>query len=675
MSNPGASAAGPEVFAKLIPTNPKFKQITVTATTVNLAGGITKKVAEIHIGRKPEYPPECRFDDKRISSLHCTLSVDGTVLQVTDRSTNGVFVNGTRVDKKDSKSLLNGDLFSLVIPNAQHKFADVLPCYRVELAASDSQENPTQITQEAAADAEDTTTPLGDEVEEAAKSVVSSSPSADSKNGNTTTTTTAVVESTSRSKRKRDDQSQSQEQTSDEPPSKLAKTSNSSTAKETATEETVSAIAIPSALAPPLPTSSDASNAPAENEKEKEDAPPSTEGTASTSSDQKPPKTALNDQWEKLKAAYNFTDSLEDSADAHDDPLKANLTCGICSEIFYKPVSCLPCLHNFCAPCYSQWMKQSNTCPQCRQPVTEIRRNHAFVSLVESYLEQHPNRKHTEEEIKELEERNTIREESLRIKGRHRNSDDEYDDDTTGSEDSDDDLPIASRRGGMYVFPPQCRECRAPNSIDGFRCAAGQVHVRCSGCFEMMPDRPTCGRPQKCLLCNQHFCDQYWGCRAPNNQGALRALNTHRMAAIPPGCFGGNTVEREILLNYMNAKGLTVQNVFDTVCSKIESGEYKTNNVPTMHQVQHNHLCCNTCAMLIFAVLLYNYRLSIPKDQLPPEVTSRANCWYGKECRTQKHNVQHCRKLNHICEQRARNAPAAPSAGSGPSTSDVSSSL
>lgn len=31
-------------------------------------------------------------------------------------------------------------------------------------------------------------------------------------------------------------------------------------------------------------------------------------------------------------------------------------------------------------------------------------------------------------------------------------------------------------------------------------------------------------------------------------------------------------------------------------------------------------------------------------------MTQRSNCWYGKDCNTQTHNLIHAKKLNHICD-------------------------
>lgn len=34
------------------------------------------------------------------------------------------------------------------------------------------------------------------------------------------------------------------------------------------------------------------------------------------------------------------------------------LICSICREVLYNPVSLVPCLHNFCAGCYSGWSRK-----------------------------------------------------------------------------------------------------------------------------------------------------------------------------------------------------------------------------------------------------------------------------------------------------------------------------
>ena len=52
-----------------------------------------------------------------------------------------------------------------------------------------------------------------------------------------------------------------------------------------------------------------------------------------------------------------------------------HLNCGVCLEIMHHPVSLIPCFHNFCGGCYSEWLKGNKDCPMCRVNVKQISRN------------------------------------------------------------------------------------------------------------------------------------------------------------------------------------------------------------------------------------------------------------------------------------------------------------
>ena len=50
-------------------------------------------------------------------------------------------------------------------------------------------------------------------------------------------------------------------------------------------------------------------------------------------------------------------------------PVKAELTCNICLEMFIKPIT-LPCGHSFCCACIKATMVRCSTdCPQCRKAI------------------------------------------------------------------------------------------------------------------------------------------------------------------------------------------------------------------------------------------------------------------------------------------------------------------
>lgn len=65
----------------------------------------------------------------------------------------------------------------------------------------------------------------------------------------------------------------------------------------------------------------------------------------------------------------------------------------MCSVPSYS-ASLQPCMHTFCAACYSGWMERSSLCPTCRCPVERICKNHILNNLVEAYLIQHPGQLH-----------------------------------------------------------------------------------------------------------------------------------------------------------------------------------------------------------------------------------------------------------------------------------------
>ncbi|TGZ81941.1 hypothetical protein EX30DRAFT_371142 [Ascodesmis nigricans] len=83
-----------------------------------------------------------------------------------------------------------------------------------------------------------------------------------------------------------------------------------------------------------------------------------------------------------------------------DSVLEQQLTCSICTEILFDPVTYLDCLHTNCGSCSRSWFnaRPTATCPQCRQPIRDVRANAAITSLLEDFLERFPERKRSEQE-------------------------------------------------------------------------------------------------------------------------------------------------------------------------------------------------------------------------------------------------------------------------------------
>lgn len=80
---------------------------------------------------------------------------------------------------------------------------------------------------------------------------------------------------------------------------------------------------------------------------------------------------------EEDKAAVSKDETAapkKNDEEEEEDAVATNLTCAICREIMHDCLSLLPCLHNFCAGCYSQWSAQESSCPECRVQVQKVQR-------------------------------------------------------------------------------------------------------------------------------------------------------------------------------------------------------------------------------------------------------------------------------------------------------------
>jgi len=61
--------------------------------------------------------------------------------------------------------------------------------------------------------------------------------------------------------------------------------------------------------------------------------------------------------------------------------------CGICYQLMYQAVSLMPCLHNYCGGCFSDWIKRGNKdCPNCRDAIIMVKKNANLNSIIDSYL-------------------------------------------------------------------------------------------------------------------------------------------------------------------------------------------------------------------------------------------------------------------------------------------------
>lgn len=85
------------------------------------------------------------------------------------------------------------------------------------------------------------------------------------------------------------------------------------------------------------------------------------------------------------------------------------VVCPICMQSIYKCVALMPCFHNFCMSCYSEWMARKDECPVCRTNVTAVMKNHAMDAVIEAFLEAFPERRRTTAEMRDMDARDRLR--------------------------------------------------------------------------------------------------------------------------------------------------------------------------------------------------------------------------------------------------------------------------
>uniref|UniRef100_A0A8C6XYI5 E3 ubiquitin-protein ligase CHFR n=1 Tax=Naja naja TaxID=35670 RepID=A0A8C6XYI5_NAJNA len=334
------------------------------------------------------------------------------------------------------------------------------------------------------------------------------------------------------------------------------------------------------------------------------------------------------------------------SATMKTDKMGESLSCIICQELLHDCVSLQPCMHTFCAACYSEWMERSSLCPTCRCPVERICKNHILNNLVEAYLIQHPDKCRSEEDIRSMDARNKITQDMLQPKVQRCCSDEEgssedlLDLSDVDSESSDISQPyVLCRQCPGYhqqtvlplTFPDQEKNTAPgqvpgdspstssnfPTAVQEYVCPAEGSHIFCTCCFQPMPDRrverehnPNIA-PQQCTICLQAFCHMYWGCVRVSCLGCLAPFCELNLGdRCLDGILNSNNYESDILKEYLQTRGMTWKDMLNESLLALQKGTFI----------------------------------------LPESIASRPDCYWGRNCRTQV-KAHHAMKFNHICEQ------------------------
>ena len=113
---------------------------------------------------------------------------------------------------------------------------------------------------------------------------------------------------------------------------------------------------------------------------------------------------------------------------------------------------------------------------------------------------------------------------------------------------------------------------------------------------------------------------------------------------LPNTCLNGilgNAYESNILKEYIDRKGWSITDFIGTISDLLDSGTLSVSS----HGVTLTTatVICFKCANDVLKKLAYDYRKTIPNDELPVSATSRIDCYWGRECRTQFTNPAHAK--------------------------------
>lgn len=321
--------------------------------------------------------------------------------------------------------------------------------------------------------------------------------------------------------------------------------------------------------------------------------------------------------------------------------------CCICLNIWHDVVTIAPCLHNFCNGCFSEWLRRSQEkhsrvlCPQCRGVVQFVGRNHFLHNIAEDILEADSSLKRSDEEVALLDSYASIRSNLVIRSGKNRPWKRAR---SPVDEESDEiDLPC-----------PQCG-----TELGGFRCNQNTVHLQCHACGGMMPSRTDTNVPQHCLGCDRAFCSAYWHVQRLTRSDfhpicspeTFKPISDRTVSRIPDAAHEKNRHEQDITERCITQMGRTLLDVISEWIAKLNNREIDRTRMPLNHaeMITGGTHICNDCYDKLVSFLLYWFRISVPKYLLPPDATTRQDCWYGYGCRTQHHNEEHARKRNHVC--------------------------
>jgi len=363
-----------------------------------------------------------------------------------------------------------------------------------------------------------------------------------------------------------------------------------------------------------------------------------------------PNKRKAEEEIKKAEIAKDIATEIEKKTKM-DEELGEEMQCSICIDYIYQCVTLIPCLHNFCASCYSDWMEKSKECPSCRDGVLEARRNPNINNIIDKYLTSHQDKKRSKEEYEMMDKRNKFTADKIQISVSGKAGDDKKKTRAPSESESEEDEEEEQK----------CPECTTARPGDKYKCKPGAHHLMCVNCFKPFPDRKATHK-QQCVICTQDFCNLYFKCGGSARGNRLEELKNHNvLPVIPDDFYRGNKYEVQVVRDHLFKKKMNAKELFQYLLKEYldkNKFKYKVNrsiliNAPQINleiAMNSGSPVCLKCFPQVWFQMVFRYRIDI-KPELPPEWKNRAPCWYGINCKTMIHNDDHARKLDHAIEQ------------------------
>ncbi|KAM0347126.1 hypothetical protein ACHAPU_005065 [Fusarium lateritium] len=165
--------------------------------------------------------------------------------------------------------------------------------------------------------------------------------------------------------------------------------------------------------------------------------------------------------------------------------LEKELTCSICTELLYQPLTLLDCLHTFCGACLKEWFsfqaataeRSPNppapgtnifTCPSCRATVRATQHNATVVTLLDMFIAASPDKARSASEKEEIAKKYKPGDQVLPTINTNRTAEQRRAD----AEDRrlvDEVRELSLQEAGVSSAPPRTRRRRESRSADDRR--------------------------------------------------------------------------------------------------------------------------------------------------------------------------------------------------------------